>query len=384
MTDKLRDAATQLPVVALLGPRQSGKTTLARATFPHHTYVSLEELDNRDLALTDPRAFLSHFRGREGMIIDEIQYAPLLMSYIQTIVDQENIPGFFIITGSHNILLNQAILQSLAGRVALCTLLPLTIGELVSAQLASASLDVMMQKGLYPRVYSPRVNSNEWCNDYITTYIERDVRQIQNIINLSDFKRFIQLCAGRIGQLLNVSSLANDCGISQATAHSWLSLLEASYIIFLLQPHYQNFSRRLVKTQKLYFYDTGLVCSLLGIESAEQLFAHYLRGNLFECFIISDFIKQQYNNRKSPNIYFWRDNHGHEVDCVIEKGTKLIPIEIKAGSTVNSNFFDGLMYWNKLAEQDPITGYVIYGGSDLMKRTKGTVVGWQSVGSILE
>ncbi|MBA3954830.1 ATP-binding protein [Candidatus Dependentiae bacterium] len=382
LTLHLIEAAKQLPVVALLGPRQSGKTTLARATFKDHIYISLEDLDTRKFAQEDPRRFFFENRNEHGIILDEFQHVPELLSYIQTQVDTEDIPGYFILTGSQNFLLNQAISQTLAGRIALLYLLPLSISELKAKELLPEKVDSLIFKGQYPRVYARNLNPATWYRDYIATYLERDVRQLAAISDLSRFHYFIQLCAGRVGQLLNVSSLATDCGIDVRTAKSWLSLLEASYIIFLLQPHYKNFSKRLIKSPKIYFYDTAIACSLLGIESEQQLQNHYLKGNLFECLITSDLIKHFYNANRRPQLYFWRDNHGHEVDCIIEKAMQLIPIEIKLSMTISSSLFEGLKYWKEISDNIYPKAYLVYGGFQDQERAQATVVSWQNIEKI--
>jgi predicted AAA+ superfamily ATPase len=384
LTDILQQVAQQLPVIALLGPRQSGKTTLSRATFSNHIYISLEDLDVRLRATEDPRAFLEFYRNPYGVILDEIQNVPTLLHYIQTYVDQEKVYGYFILTGSQNFLVNQAITQTLAGRMAILTLLPLSLHELEQAYLLPQSIEELLYKGSYPRLYDENILLSVWYASYVLSYIERDVRQVATIADLTQFQLFLKLCAGRIGQLLNVSSLANDCGIAERTAHAWLSILQASYIIFLVQPHYRNFSKRLVKTPKLYFYDTGLACNLLGIESVEQVQTHYLRGGLVECLIIADFIKQYYNRARTPHVYFWRDNHGHEVDCVIEKADKLIPIEIKAGRTVTADYFSALDYWYTLTDTPVPNGFVVYAGPEDQQRRLATVLSWKSAGTLIQ
>jgi predicted AAA+ superfamily ATPase len=293
LTDHLLDAANQFGAVAVLGPRQSGKTTLVQTVFKNHKYVSLEDLDRRALAHADPRRFLQDYGNEFGIILDEIQHAPELLSYIQTIIDQEKKKGYFIITGSQNILVNQAITQTLAGRLAILTLFPLSINELNKAGMLSGNIEETVFKGSYPRIYSENVSPIKLYANYVRGYVERDVRQVKNILDLNLFQNFIQLCAGRIGQVLNLSSLGNDCGIDQKTVLSWISLLEASYVIFLLRPYYKNFGKRLIKAPKLYFVDTGLACSLLNIKSAQEFSEHYLRGGLVESLIISDLFKQQ-------------------------------------------------------------------------------------------
>lgn len=369
-------------VIALLGPRQSGKTTLARMTFPDYTYASLEDPDTRLRAKQDPRSFLYELSQGQGVILDEFQRVPELLSYIQGIVDQNPRPGFFVLTGSQNFLMNQAITQTLAGRISIHTLLPLSLSELTENNLLG-DLYTTLHKGFYPPLYTQSVTPERWFSSYIQTYLERDVRDLKLVLDLSLFQLFVQLCAGRIGQILNLSSLANDCGISVNTASSWIALLEASYIIFTLKPHHKNFSKRLIKSPKIYFYDTGLACALLKI-MPDQLSTHYLRGGLFENMILSDLHKDFYNRGMRPNIYFWRDHVGHEVDCIIEHGTNLVPIEIKSGMTVGTDFFDGLSYWNALAQADPKQGFVVYVGSERQSWGKGTVISWKMVDDILK
>src|SRR5579863_60334 len=384
LTSKLLQLAKQFPVIALLGPRQSGKTTLAQATFSTYKYVSLEDFDALTLATTDPRAFLALYGTGEGVILDEIQNAPQLLSYIQTEVDRTQKNGFFVITGSQNFLLNEKITQTLAGRVAIFTLLPLALSELKKANLLPVDSNTMIFQGAYPRLYAHAIAPADWYPNYIRTYLERDIRQMKNVSDLAVFQLFMKLCAGRIGQLLNVSSLANDCGISLSTANSWLSLLQASYIIFLLQPHFKNFSKRLVKTPKLYFYDTGIASFLLEIETAQQLATHYLRGGLFESFSISELLKLRYNAGRIPHYYFWRDKMGHEVDCIISYGGKLYPVEIKAGQTITQDYFEELYYRSELAGTDAGRSYCIYTGAESQNRTLVSVLKWQDIDQVNE
>lgn len=384
IVEKFKYLATKFPVVAVLGPRQSGKTTIARSAFSNYKYISLEDFDARVLAQKDPRAFLRIHGDYEGVILDEIQNVPELLSYIQTHVDNSKKNGYFILTGSQNFLVNEAITQTLAGRIAILTLLPLSIDEIEQAGLFPSNKEEVIFNGCYPRVYDQNILPEDFFPNYIKTYLERDVRGIRNVADLTLFQTFIKLCAGRVGQLVNLTSLGNDCGISSGTAKSWLSLLEASYIVFTLQPHYKNFSKRLVKAPKIYFYDTGLACSLLGISSQEQLSSHYLRGGLFESYIISDIMKQFYNKGIQPSIYFWRDKAGHELDCLIERGAKLIPIEIKSGETITDSYFDGLEYWNSLSGADPKDGYVIYAGDSMQERKKGNIIGWKSMPEVFD
>ncbi len=379
----LEQVATYYPVVAILGPRQSGKTTLAQMVFPRHRYISLEDLTTRNFAKNDPKGFFETYQNDFGIIIDEFQHVPDILSYIQTISDASKKLGYFILTGSQNFLMNQAISQSLAGRVAITTLLPFSLAELKANQaLPDKTTDVIYQ-GFYPPIYARHVPPEIWYPDYIQTYIERDVRQLTNVTDLSLFQTFMQLCAARCGQLLNITSLANDCGISDMTARRWLTLLQASYIIFLLPPHHNNLGKRLTKSPKLYFFDTGLACALLKIPF-EQLDTHYLRGHLFENMVIADLVKQCTNQGKRPSLYFWRDHTGNEVDCIIEHGTDLTPIEIKAGQTVQNDFFKGLDYYQQLAQKHATTGDIIYGGDEIQKRTRGVVIPWRAMGSIIE
>ncbi len=382
VTSILTQFASQYPVVSVLGPRQSGKTTIAKTVFSEHMYISFEDLDMRTFAHNDPRQFLANYKNSKGIILDEIQHVPSLLSYIQTYVDANEQLGYFILTGSENFLISQAISQTLAGRMAIVTLLPLSIHELANNALLPDLTATIICKGLYPRIYDKHIAPLSWYSFYIQQYVERDIRQIINVHSLGDFQRFLKLCAGRIGQILNISSLATDCGISVTTARSWLSILQSSYIIFLLQPHFKNFSKRLIKSPKLYFYDTGLACALLGIKEEEQLLTHYAYGNLFESLAITEILKTYHNAGEIPHLYFWRDSIGHEIDCIID-GPVLVPIEIKSGHTVNANFFTALNYWNDLAQANPSNGFVIYGGTDNQIRTAGNVITLRSVSKLL-
>lgn len=380
----LKKYASQYPVVTIFGPRQSGKTTLAQTTFASHAYISLEDLDKRALASSDPRTFLEINKNEYGLILDEIQHVPSLLSYIQTYVDAHDKPGYFILTGSQNFLMHAAVSQTLAGRLAIITLLPLSIAELTENNLITHNVNDVMFKGGYPRIWKKNLEPNPWYLFYTKTYLEQDVRQITQVHDLSTFERFIRLCAGRIGQIINLSAIASECGISHNTVKAWLSVLEASYIIFLLQPHHKNFNKRLVKSPKLYFYDTGLACALLNIKTEEQIVTHYMRGALFECLVINEIMKTSYNRGQIPSIYFWRDLQGHEIDCVIENGAELVPVEIKSGQTIDSSFFDSLTYWNDLTQADPTKGYLVYGGTEVQPRSKGNVIGWKSIPKIVQ
>jgi len=380
----VKKAAKQYSIVSIMGPRQSGKTTIAKQTFPTYTYVTMEDLDTRAIALEDPRKFFATYDNAEGLIIDEIQEVPALFSYLQGIVDASNRKGFYIITGSQNFLLHEKITQTLAGRIALLTLLPLTIAELhESAEYATRGLEDILHTGLYPRIYAEHMDVDFWFANYIATYVERDVRQIIKIGDVNAFQKFIKLCAARTGSLLNYADLARDCDISPNTAKAWISILEASYIITLLQPYHENFNKRVIKSPKLYFYDTGLVCALLGIKTPQDLFVHPMRGQLFETLIISELYKLFFNVGKRPPLYFWRDVQGHEVDCLIESSYKeLIPIEIKSGMTINSDFFKGIVQWQEIANQK-LPPFVIYAGKNKMLKSHGTAIPWQDVREII-
>lgn len=374
---KLQMLAGKFKAIAVTGPRQSGKTTLVKKLFSHKPYVSLENPDTRLFAIEDPRGFLSKYK--EGAIFDEVQRTPEIFSYLQEILDNNKTPGQFILTGSNNFLLQQSIAQSLAGRVAFINLLPFSIFELYPAQKeAKPDENTVIFNGLYPPVYDRDISPTDWYPNYIRTYVDRDVRQIRNITDLIVFERFMRLLAGRTGQELNLSSLAVEAGVDTKTIQSWIGVLESSFIIYLLKPHYKNFNKTIVKRPKLYFYDTGLVCSLLGITSENQLSNHPLRGGLFECFIITELVKKRTNAGLPVNLYYWRDKTGHEVDVVIDNGDILIPIEIKAGKTVNADFFKNLLYWNGLSKMQ--NGYLIYAGDQEQQRSNGIeVINWGSI-----
>ena len=380
LAGKILNMAEKLPIVALIGPRQSGKTTLVRNLFAHKTYVSLEDPDRREFAAQDPRGFLRALP--EGAVIDEVQRVPSLFSYMQTVVDERNEPGYFILTGSQNFLLQEGLSQSLAGRVALLKLLPFSLSELAAAGYPLTDPEEYILRGFYPRIYDRDIAPSDWYPSYIQTYLERDVRLIKNIADLDVFQRFLRLCAGRIGQILNLSSLGDDCGISHNTAKAWLSVLEASYIIFLLRPHYKNYSKRLIKSPKLYFYDPGLACALLGISNQNHLTTHYLRGGLFESMMISELIKARLNAGLEPNCWFWRDQSGHEVDCLLETAGKLTPVEVKISKTASTDFFKGLHYWSNLAGVPAQQTYLIYGGDDTLPLSAGNLVSWRKVSNL--
>ena len=365
---------TKFRVIAILGPRQSGKTTLVKKFFKNHIFLSLEDINLREFARTDPRGFINQHDNKNGIIIDEFQYAPDILSYVQLEADEKNRSGYFILTGSQNFLMNQAITQSLAGRVGILTLLPFSNYELKEHNLLKKNPLEHIIQGSYPRLYKEEIPFYDLYPSYIRTYIERDVRQLTNIGDLAVFQKFLSLCAGRIGQLLNLSEIAMHCGISAPTANKWLTILEASYILFRLQPHFNNFNKRITKRSKLYFYDTGIASYLLKISSIQALITNPFRGSLFENFIIADLYKQFFNRGHRPPLYFWRDRNGTiEIDCIIDRGENKIPIEIKSGETIVPTFFKTITKWNEISGTKSENNYIIYAGQTEQKRSKGYV-----------
>lgn len=370
----LQSVYRHFPVVFLTGPRQSGKTTLVKALFKNLPYVLLELPDQQLLAREDPRSFLMKYV--KGAILDEVQHVPELFSYIQGIVDDDR-EVRFILTGSQNFLLNEKITQSLAGRAGMVTLLPLSLKEL-SDKIPATQYEAWIVRGFYPELFNRQVPSELFYPAYVQTYLERDVRSLQNVGSLAQFNLFLKLCAGRTGQVLNLSALAADAGVSVNTSKAWLSVLEASYIVFRLQPYYKSFNKRLVKSPKLYFTDTGLACYLLGIESVAQLSTHYALGALFENFVIAECYKQRLARGKSGGLYYWKDNKGTEVDLLVEDGNDIKAYEIKAGRTANTSYFKNLIYWNKL-NQNNTQSTVIYGG-DLSQDISGCrLISWKEM-----
>jgi hypothetical protein len=390
---RLSKAARQYPVVTLTGPRQSGKTTLVKAVFPKHRYVSLESPEQREFARTDPRGFLGQFDG--PAIIDEAQRAGDLFSYVQVIVDETNKAGQFILTGSQNFLLLERVSQSLAGRCAILHLLPFSRAELAGQEMmdlarageaprrkprASGSLFATLHAGGYPRIHDQHLDPQDWLRNYYQTYVERDVRQILNVGDLDAFSRFVGLCAGRTGQLLDLASLGNDCGVSHSTARRWLSVLESSFIIKLLQPHHRNFNKRLIKSPKLYFIDTGLLCYLLRIRTPDDLRLHASRGAIFESWVVSEAIKNFVHRGQEPDVYFWRDSTGHEVDLLLDMGKALIAVEIKSGQTFSGDFLAGLKYWRELPGNADAPAAIVYGGDESYTRQDIAVRSWDTWG----
>lgn len=375
--NKLSELSTEFPIVAVTGPRQSGKTTLVQSFFPVYKYFNLEELDIREEVRLDPRGFLS--KQNAGFIVDEVQNVPDFFSYLQSFADNQKRMGQIILTGSQNFLLLEKISQSLSGRVGILELMPLQLNEYNQFWENKLTINEILYSGLYPAIYDRNIQPNNWYSQYIRTYIERDVRQIKNITNLGVFQRFIKLCAGRIGQLLNTNSLANDLGVNLNTVRSWLDILESSYVIFRLNPHHKNFNKRVVKQKKLYFVDVGLAAHLLGIESPEQVDTHYLKGNLFENLIISEFFKERYNKGKPSNLFFWRDHIGNEVDLLIEQGNTLTPIEIKSSQTLHSSLMDGLKKFIKFSLQNAECSHLIYGGKRSTTLDRYNAHSWQEL-----
>lgn len=373
----VRQLLAGFPIVTITGPRQSGKTTLARKVFGDRPYRSLEDPDIRALALDDPRGFLAGLP--DGGVLDEVQRAPDLMSYLQSNVDEDGRMGRFVLTGSQQFGLMSGISQSLAGRSAFVELLPLSRAELARDGRAPGSLDETLFMGGYPALFDRPVAPRHWFPAYVSAYVERDVRQLLKVQDLDSFQRFVRLCAGRSGQILNLSQLAADCGITHNTARAWISVLEASYILFLLQPHHANFNKRLIKAPKLYFLDTGLLCWLLGIQEQEQLAAHPLRGAIFETWVVGELRKAWLNRGERPLFYFWRDSNGNEVDLLIETASGLMPVEIKSGQTLNRDFFTGLKRWIALAGGMAEKPTLIYGGEVIYEQQGVRVLGWGEV-----
>jgi uncharacterized protein len=373
---KLLEVTRRYPVVSVTGPRQSGKTTLVRNVLEGHEYVSLELPDERQLAGRDPRAFLAQFRG--PVIIDEAQRVPDLFSYIQVAVDEDAGAGRFVLTGSQNFLLLQAVSQSLAGRCAVLHLLPFSQAELDGrapvplAELGAKTraepakprrpLAETLFAGFYPRIHDRDLPPREWLANYYQTYLERDVRNVLNVGDIESFSRFVRLCAGRNAQLLNLSSLASDCGITHTTARRWLSVLEASFLVTLLRPHHANLGKRLIKSPKLYFLDSGLLCFLLGIRGEDEILQHSQRGAIFETLVLSELHKNFLHRGEPSELFFWRDSTGHEIDLLVELGAKRIALEAKSGQTIADDFFDGLRYWRDLAGRKGSQTALVYGG----------------------
>ncbi len=363
LEDVLKKQSLYFPVVSVSGPRQSGKTTLAKTVFSHLPYVLLEDPDIQMQATQDPRGFLSMYED-SGAIFDEIQNTPELLSYLQGIVDKLNKPGQFVVTGSQNLVLAEQISQTLAGRVGVTTLLPLSASELNQKEKLSVYAKIL--QGGYPRLHALSIPPSMFYPSYIATYVERDVRQIKQVADLKTFQIFLKLCAARVGQVVNYTSLAVDAGISYSTAREWLNILQTSYIVFFLEPYHENFNKRLIKMPKLYFYDTGVVSYLLGINSESDLATHSMRGSLFENLVILDLLKERLNHGQSPELYFWRDQTGNEIDCLADWRNQLNAIEIKSSSTFQADYLKSLKFFEKLIEkkrvEKKLKTYLVYQG----------------------
>lgn len=375
LSEKLKALSAGFPVLSLTGPRQSGKTTLVREVFKDYQYLNLENLDVMAAAEEDPRRFLLP-HAKSGVIIDEAQRVPELFSYLQGIVDESGQMGKYVLTGSQNFLLLEKISQSLAGRTAVLHLLPFATSELERAELMPENLDLVLLQGKYPPIFDRPVDPTDFYPAYIETYLERDLRTMKNIGDLSLFRKFLILCAGRTGQLLNMTALGNEVGVDHKTIRSWISVLEASFVVFLLPPYHKSLNKRVVKQPKLYFHDTGVLCSLLGLRSTEDLASHHMRGSIFECHIIAEYIKTCYNKGRRSSAYFWRDHSGHEIDLIIEEGTQIKAIEIKSGATLHSSFFNGLQWFAKQAGLNSSACALIYGGDLRQSRAAGEAYPW--------
>lgn len=361
ITQELTDCSAEYPVVTIFGPRQSGKTTLARMAFPDKPYYSLENPDTRLAAETDPRGFLNNIPS--GAILDEIQRLPVLLSYLQGIIDEKQQTGMFILTGSHQPDVHQAVSQSLAGRTALLTLLPFSLAELLNYKTQWDAYEII-SSGSFPRLHQEGLDPGRFYNGYIQTYVERDVRTLVNVKDVNLFQQFLTLLAGRTGQIVNYTSLGNDIGISGASVKNWISVLKASFVVFELQPFFENINKRVIKSPKLYFTDTGLAAHLLGIETPEQAKRDPLRGSLYENLVILEILKSRYNQGKRPQFYFYRDTNGNEVDLVIKKGRELMPIEIKSAATFTRHFLKAIEQFKDLTGNRCQDGYVLYDGEE--------------------
>jgi predicted AAA+ superfamily ATPase len=375
--EKIKDAAQKMPIIAVTDPRQSGKSTLVQEVFSDYSYTNLEDIEKRKFAIQYPKGFLQNIGNHA--IIDEVQYAPELLSYIQVVVERDKIAGQFIITGSLNPLMMQNITQSLAGRVAIFNLLPFSLEEIQNASFALPDYEDYIFKGFYPRIYDLDLDPMTWLLDYIQTYVERDVRQLINVSDLGVFRQFLEICAGRISQLVNFSDII---GVSYKTVSKWLSVLETSYIVHLVRLYHQNYDKRILKTPKLYFYDTELACALMNLRNVDDLNRHFSKGALFENFIISEILKNHLNRYLTPKHYFWNAAGAAEIDLLLDVGGQLLPIEIKSGRTINMHFFDGLKYFQPLSGATTDNSFLIYGGDEVQKRSIAQVLGWRHLGQI--
>ncbi|MFC1894495.1 ATP-binding protein [Candidatus Dependentiae bacterium] len=378
LTSDIKLGANQSPVIAIIGPRQSGKSTLVKKIFPNHTYLDIQDAELFSFANNDPKGFLNNYQNHKGLIIDEAQYAPKLFSQIKVEVDKNPRPGYYILSGSQNFLLHEKISESLAGRVYFYKLLPFSIKELKETKFLCPKTEDQIFKGFYPRVYQPNIDFSLYYENYISTYVERDIRNIKNIDNILAFQKFMQLCALRIGSTLNFTDLATNCGISVATTKSWLSLLETSFILFLLPSYHNNLGKRITKSPKLYFYDVGLAAKLMGVGLNTIIKNRTIHGALFENMIIVDIIKNLNIKHRHYTLTFFRDTNQNEIDLIIEIDGKTIPIEIKSSQTINSSFFDTLTWFNNKIDNDQ-KAVVIYGGDENQQRSHGKVICWKNL-----
>lgn len=381
ISSQIKKLQKGFPVVSITGPRQSGKTTFLQHHFPNYSYFNLESPQTRELIARDPQEFLK--QNPTNIIIDEVQRLPDLLSYIQVHVDEHQKMGSVILSGSQNLLISEKISQSLAGRAAYQNIFPFSMRELQRYGLLYKSHYNQILKGFYPALYSRDIHSSLFYSQYIATYVERDARLIKNIQDLSQFQKFLKLLAGRVGQIVNVSSLANDTGIAPNTAEDWISILEASYLVYRLQPYYKNTGKRLIKSPKIFFYDTGLLCSLLNISTNKELTLHFAVGSIFENLIISEFAKEISMNNLSASIYFYRDSNGNEIDMVIDTGSRLIPVEIKSSATFNDSYFRGFDYWRSYIDESA-KGFVIYSGDVTQNIKNDRLVQWSKLTTILD
>lgn len=383
LTENIESGAKQVPVIAIIGPRQSGKSTLAKEIFKNHVYIDMQDAEIFNFANEDPKGFLKSYKNEHGIIIDEAQYAPKLFGQIKVEADKDPQPGYYVLSGSQNFLLHEKISESLAGRVYFYVLLPLSIKELKDAKLLLEQPEDQIFKGFYPRVYQPQVNYYDYYQNYILTYVERDIRTIRNIDNILIFKKFMQLCALRVGTTINFTDLAANCAISVGTAKSWLALLETSFILFQLPSYHDNLGKRITKSPKLYFYDVGLAATLMGVNKEIITKNRVVYGGLFENMIIVDVIKNFNAGSLRPYLTFYRDSNQNEIDLVVEIGGKTIPVEIKASETMNNKFFDTVIWFQELVQSDqkPV---VVYGGNQMQIRAQGRVLPWTDVDQLYQ
>lgn len=374
---KIQSVISHYPIIGLIGPRQSGKTTMLKEMFPDYVYLNFEDVDFRQFASKDPRGLLQQFSGK--VIFDEVQHVPELFSYLQSKVDAEGKMGEFILSGSQNFHLVEKITQTLAGRVAMFRLFPFTFQEMKKADWLGQELSVVMSKGFYPAIFKRSLDHDFYFANYLQTYVQRDISTLVNVQDTNAFKSFLKLCAFRAGQLLNFNELARDAGISHTTARNWLSTLETSFVLFTLPPFFENFGKRYIKSPKLYFYDTGLLAHLLGIRKGKVDPTHALWGQLFENMIVSEYIKQDAHETGMREFYFWRDSKGHEVDLLYQEGDELTLVEIKASKTVLSKMFDGLDYVENISTWKIKNKVLIYGGDQRQFRTDYKVIPWHEL-----